>query len=164
MPLSSEQRSGLQSLIRKHTVYFQYSWNDSVLFSWNDSNGWHGTYITDSIELIMDSSRPRVRDLSMPNSFIKGQEKAQFWYDVAAVASGLNEFYWHEMEYESASDGRKRYVYTWTIGDAIIKFYTKTFRTRGINDLHWYVCRFAGDECNVDSGCDTDPEDVMLDE
>ena len=95
MPLSSEQRLGLQSLIENHTLYFQSTVRDSV----NAPHGWIGTYITDSIEITMDSSRQRARDLLIPNSFIRGN-KAQFWYQMAAVASGMNEFYWHEMEYE----------------------------------------------------------------
>lgn len=161
MPLSSEQRLGLQSLIENHTLYFQSTVRDSV----NAPRHWIGSYITDSIEITMDSSRQRARDLCIPNSFIRGN-KAQFWYKMAAVASGVNDFYWHEMEYEvdNQNDTMKRYVFTWTIGDATIKFFTKTFHTGGVKHLRWYVCRFADDESNIDSGCDTDSETVMLDE
>jgi hypothetical protein len=162
MPLSFEQRLELQSLIENHTLYSPSARYDSG----NGAHYWHGTYIIDSIETIMDSSRQRTRDLCLPESFIRGRDKAQFWFDMAAVASGMNEFYWHEIEYEIVNryDSKQRYVYTWAIGDATIKFYTKTFHTGGVRDLRWYVCRFADDESNVDSGCDTDSEDVMLDE
>jgi hypothetical protein len=161
MPLSSEQRLGLQSLIENHTDYFRSAGRDSV----NAPHGWLGTYVVDSIEIMMDSSRQRARELYIQNSFIRG-DKAQFWFHMAAVASGMNEFYWHEMEYkvDNQNDARQRYVYTWTIGDATIKFYTKTFCMGGIKHLRWYVCRFADDESNIDSGVDTDSEEVMLDE
>ena len=152
MPFSSEQRLGMPLLIGKHTLYALHD---------SGPHNWHSTYIIDSIELVMDSSRQRARDLCL-----QGQDKAQFWYSMAAVASGMKEFYWHEMEYVAAEqdDARQRYVYTWTIDDAIIKFYTKTFHSSSCKELCWYVCRFESDECEVDRGCDTDSEDVVLSE
>jgi hypothetical protein len=151
MPLSSEQILALQTLLGKRTLYLP-----------STDHGWIGTYIVDSIEIAMDSSRQRARELCIPDSFIRG-DKAQFWYQIAAVASGMNEFYWHELDIQT--DGSKRrYVFTWTIGDAILKFYTKTFHAGGAEHLRWYVCRFADEESNIDSGCDTDSENVMLDE
>ncbi len=162
MPLSSEQRLGLQSLIREHTILYPFTWHNEF----DLTHSWRGTYIVDSIETIMDSGRHRARELCLPNSFIKGNDKAHFWFNMAAVASGMNEFNWHEIEYAAANhdDAKQRYVYTWTIGDATIKFFTKTFHTRGVKYLCWYVSRFADNECDVDSGCDTDSEDVIIEE
>ena len=147
MPLSNEQRLGMQLLIEKHTLYALHD---------SGPHYRHSTYIIDSIELVMDSSRYRARDLCL-----QGQDKSQFWYNIAAVASGMKEFHWHEMKYEPAEQDRQRYVYTWTIDGAIIKFYTRIFHFSGCKQLIWYVCRLESDECEVDSGRDTDSEDVV---
>ena len=158
MPLSSEQRLELLNLIKKHTIYTASAGHDV-------SHGWVGTFVADSIEIIMDSSRHRVRDLCIPNSFIRGRDQSQFWRSMASVASGAKAFHWHEMEYDvdSRDDavGNKRYVYTWTIGDATIKFYTKTVHFGGARYLRWYVCRFAADGSDVDSGGETDSENEV---
>jgi hypothetical protein len=154
MPLSSEQRLRLLSLIGTHTIYTIPAGHD-----------WLGTYVVDSIESILDSSRHRARDLCIPNGFIRGRDPAQFWYSMASVASGANAFDWHEIDFEvdnrDEAVGNKRYVYTWTLGDATIKFYTKTFHFGRISYLRWYVRRFAADWADVDSGVDTDSENEV---
>jgi hypothetical protein len=84
MPLSSEQRLGLQSLIENHTLYTTSRGHAGF----NVPHGWVGTYIMDSIEIIMDSSRHRTRELFIPNSFIRGNDKAQFCPSMASP------YYW----------------------------------------------------------------------
>ena len=156
MPLSNDQRRAMERHIRAKTDY-----TDS-----NNLHTWAGTYIVDSVETIADSDRPHTRDLCLPNSFIHGRDKADFWYKMAGIATNWR-FDWHEMELGpalNADDHRERFVYTWTGSDGeVFKFYTKAMLTGHGKELRWYMCNQKGGfHDDLASECDTDSEDIVL--
>ncbi len=157
MPLSDEQRRLLDIHIRSNTVY-----------DWHVS-GMHGdsvrTYIIDSVERVVYCKRCIVRDLFLPNSFINGCDAGRFWFRIAAIASGCEEFGWHELEYGPAisrDDPRQRYVFTWTLKGEAFRFYTKRLVDNDGKELVWYVGKGAPIEDDIDSGDETDKEEIIL--
>jgi hypothetical protein len=109
------------------------------------------SYIIESVERLMDSGRTHIRALSLPDSFIDGNERGVFWKKIATIASGEVDLEgWHEMEYGG------RYVYTWVFEGSTFKFYTKTMPS---GKLVWFMCRLEPDEEN--SGCETDCDEIL---
>ena len=172
MPLSREQRRRMDIHIQSNTIY---NWHMSGTNSESAR-----TFIVDRVERSMDSGG--VHDLFLPNCFIEC-DISNFWFRMAAIASGGEDFGWHELEYGppiSRDDLRQRYVYTWTFQGWTYKFYTKTLNDGHVPELVWYVCR--GSRCldclncsnrletslddsgidNIESGNDTDSEEIML--
>jgi hypothetical protein len=132
----------------------------NTIYCWHDFGTSNVTRMVNTIEWVMNSQGSCSRDLFLPNSFIDGCDRSNFWYRIAALVSdGVTD--WHELEYGAPlnrDDRRQRYVYTWTLEGSPYRFYTKKLNARSIPELVWYVGK--GGDC--DSDCDTDNEDVML--
>ena len=142
MPLSTHQRRMLDGHLQGSTRYSEPSSNCVTT-----ARG----YIIDSVERLMDSGRTHIRALSLPDSFIDGSERGEFWKRIATIASGEVDLDgWHEMECGG------RYVYTWVLDGSTFKFYTKTVPP---GRLEWYMCRLESDSEN--SGCETDCEEIL---
>ena len=152
MPLSNDQRRAMERHIRASTDYSDL----------NNSCNW----IIDSVETIMHLDGSHTCDLYLPNCFIDVQDKAEFWYKMAGIATNWR-FDWHEMEFGpalNADDRRERFVYTWTGSDGqVFKFYTKTMRTGRGRQLQWFISsQKGGIYDDLASDCDTDSEDLVL--
>jgi hypothetical protein len=157
MPLSDEQRRLLDVHIRSNTIY---DWH--IIGTHSDTSR---SFIIDSVEKAMDTKRGIVRDLFLPNSFINGCECGCFFFRVAAIASGDEGFGWHAVDFGpplSRNDRRQRYVYTWTLRGEAIRFYTKTLNDGHQPELVWYVCKGGRREEDIDSGDDTDRDEIQL--
>ena len=157
MPFSDEQRRLLDIHIKSNTIY---DWH--VLGTHSDTSR---SFIINSVEKAVDTERRVVRDLFLPNSFINGCECGCFFYRVAAIASGDEGFGWHEIDFGpplSATDRRQQYVFTWTLKGEKLQFYTKQLVDSNVRELVWYIGKGAHNENDVDSGDDTDSDEILL--
>ncbi len=84
MPLPREQRRLMDIQIQSNTIY---NWNMSGT---NIASA--RTFIMDHMENIMDSGG--IHDLFLPNCFIEC-DNSNFWFRIAATASGDADFGWH---------------------------------------------------------------------
>ena len=162
MPLTEAQRRQLDAHIRSNTIYHWHAFGA-------DSTSGRG-YIISSIERVVDSQSESQtacqRDLFLPNCFIDGCENSRFWFKMAAIVCGYEgPCGWHEVEFGvpiNREDLRQRYVYTWGFKGGTYKFYTKTLRSDCGCELVWYFGKSAGEDEDVDSGDETEDEDILL--
>ena len=148
MPLSLEQRQAMDAHIHAHTERA----HGVLTFA---------TYVIDSIERVMDSSRSRIRCLAMRNTTITCRDNI-FWRTLAEIASEGADVEWHAMEYGeplNEVDRMTRCVYTWCCNRSVLKFYTKVLHRANGRRLEWFVCKLTADEEH--SGEDTDSEDIF---
>ena len=120
------------------------------------------TYVIDSIERVMDSSRSRIRCLAIHNTAITCHDNI-FWRTLAEIASEGADVEWHAMEYGeplNEVDRMTRCVYTWCCNRSVLKFYTKVLHRANGRRLEWFVCKLTADEEH--SGEDTDSEDIFV--
>ena len=158
MPLSQEQRRTLDKHILANTIY---NWHTSGTDSYTAR-----TYIVDCMESLLDSRDDLTRDLFLPNNFINGCCNSAFWFKMAAVVCGDGGVCnWHEMEYGpplNRDDIRHRYVYTWMFMGEQYRFYTRALNNGHSKELVWYMGKSTGSDEALESGNETEPEDIMV--
>ena len=150
MPLSDTQRAAMDLHLQRHTCYTTAAPLGTVSVR---------TYIIDSIERILDSTATHVRSLALHNSCIVCRDTAEFWHRLAILASGTEKVGWHALEYGrplNELDRKSRYVYTWSVKNATLKFYTKILHHTGGESLIWFVCKHVPDADHSDSNTDSD--------